>query len=232
MTLRCPTTEEVAAQAIALLPRGRAWQTDESGPRPGTVLYGYWCAIADPIAFATRRLCDLYREFFCATQSETRAEWLLDYGLPDPCDPYPDLCAKVAAFGGARCEDYIALAAANGWDIDCDDGLDGCGDQLGFTSAGSLMVGGSAPNATLRIRVYPLTSPSFVGAVLTAPQTGALQTGTALACPPDISRLICLLDRVIQAHVLTTYFVAEPRTTLTDAPIRADSGNPTDGAVR
>jgi hypothetical protein len=29
---------------------------------------------------------------------------MAEYGLPDGCDPFPDLCTKVAAIGGTRCE--------------------------------------------------------------------------------------------------------------------------------
>ena len=116
---------------LALLPRGRAWSTHDGGPFPGDRLYQFWTAVAAVFEYANQRMCDLRREFFCATESETNDAWLADYGLPDDCDPYPDLCAKVAAIGGARCEDYAAIAARAGWDIECIVTTSSCGATAG-----------------------------------------------------------------------------------------------------
>ena len=139
--LRCPTLAEVLASALKLLPKGRAWQTHEGGPappldrgfnpgafdndafstrsKPGSTLFRFWKAVAACFTFVTQRLCDLRLEFWCATHKETHDLWMAEYGLPDLCDPFPDLCTNVAAIGGTRCEYYAAIAARSGWSISC-----------------------------------------------------------------------------------------------------------------
>lgn len=231
MPMRCPTGDEIVAQAIALLPRGRAWQTHESGPRPGSVLFRYWRSVSESLAHLCARLCDLRLEFWCATHVETRPEWLAEYGLPDDCDPYPDLCAKVAALGGATCDFYREVAARSGWDVDCDDSVIDCGELAGALLAGPDQVGGGSSAGTIRITVYPLTSPAYVGPVENGPMAGCFLTGLLLDCEPGFEALRCVLGRVIHGHVRLEIGTTHPRTTLTDAPLTADSGNPTDGAA-
>src|SRR5262249_16123701 len=138
---------------FALLPRGRAWQNNEGRPAPGASpgfnpaafnfeafsvqtaresgLFQYWKAVSEVYAFLTKRICDLRLEFWCATQSETRDLWLQEYGLPDACDPFPELCAKVAAIGGTRCEYYTFIAERAGWRLMCFDGQNVCGARPG-----------------------------------------------------------------------------------------------------
>jgi len=204
----CPTKDDLTPQALALLPRGRAWATHESGPGPETTLFRYWSAVCDVFAYVCQRLCALRQEFWCSTHSETRDLWLAEYGLPDECDPYPDLCAKVAAYGGARCEDYVALAARAGWDIECIDVNSTCGDPAGGAVAGSMVPGVSLPAGKIVFRVFPQTSPAFVATYDTGPFAGSLQPGVMLDCEPDISGLACVLERVIHAHVRTEYHIA------------------------
>ena len=224
--LVCPNTDALTTQAIALLPRGRAWQTDENGPRPGSILYGYWRAIADQVAFISSRLCALHAEFFCATHIETRPEWLAEYGLPDECDPFPNLCAKVAAMGGPDCDTYRAIAAEAGWDIDCYEENGECGARADcFFADGEGAFAASSPlPARVTIRVYRETSPAYTGPLRGSAYADCLIADGLLDCPPDISGLICILNRIVHAHVLVEYFIGDPRTTLTDAPLTADSG--------
>ena len=206
----CGNVDALTAQAIALLPRGRAWQTDEIGPRPGSVLYGYWRSFASLIGYANVRLCLLYNEFFCSTKSETEPEWMEEYGLPDACDPYPILCEKVKAIGGARCDDYVALADRAGWDIECIE-VSNCGAVAGCGYAGCAVPGSPIPFGVLRINIYLASSPSFVPNPGAYP--GCAYAGCAtLVCPPDISGLLCILERVIHAHVAVEYvqFAARP----------------------
>jgi hypothetical protein len=137
--LRCPTLEESIAATAALLPRGRAWPARHpatlsaflawlgglvgipaaSAWPAGFVQMGFIAALGAVRNYLEAQLCALRFEFWCATQTQTRDLWMAEYGLPDDCDPYPDLCAKVAALGGRRCELYQELCAANGWIIDC-----------------------------------------------------------------------------------------------------------------
>lgn len=179
---RCLSWDDLRDQALALLPRGRAWQTHDGGPRPGSVLHGYWSAVTMLSAFLTHRLCALRMEFWCATHEETHPEWLKEYGLPDTCDPFPDLCAKVKAIGGTRCEYYAEVAERAGWEIECDDS-----------------------NSALAINVLLDESPSYVRPSQTPPIAGLLQAGLALGCDPDITPLKCVLDRVVHAHIQITY---------------------------
>ena len=126
--MRCPTLDDTTSALLALLPRGRAWQTNEGVPMPGqeigfappgfnndafstvetkpSIIWQYWRSVAVVFQYATERLCALRQEFWCQSASETRDEWMVEYGLPDACDPFPDLCTKVAAIGGTRCEYY------------------------------------------------------------------------------------------------------------------------------
>lgn len=225
----CGDADALTAQAIALLPRGRAWQTDENGPRPGSILYGYWRSVAETFAFLNQRLCDLHAEFFCATRSETDAEWMAEYGLPDECDPFPDLCAKVAARGGPDCDVYKAVAAEAGWDIDCTEATETCGSFADCAFADNMIAANGPVPAVISIRVYRDTSPAYSGGLRGGAYADCLIADGILDCPPDISGLICILNRIVHAHVRVDYIVGDPRTTLTDAPITADSGISTTG---
>ena len=63
---------QLVPQALAYLPRGRAWSTREGGPQPSEPLFQYWLAVSVVFAFMASRLCDMLREFFCQTIVETR----------------------------------------------------------------------------------------------------------------------------------------------------------------
>ncbi|MBI1202535.1 MAG: hypothetical protein GC182_08495 [Rhodopseudomonas sp.] len=224
---RCPTLPERIAATLALLPTGRAWAADSgraSAPHDpafdgnafdpaafdtravqGTILYRFWAAVAAVYHFIELRLCDLRLEFFCATMRETRDLWLIDYGLPDECDPYPDVCAKAAAIGGARCEYYQAVAARLGWSITCSDEVDGCGSQAGCDQVG-LALAGTATACVLKLTVYLNESPAFTGAIVPPPQAGCMVAGTPLQCADvDIVGLRCVIERIAQAHVRVDY---------------------------
>lgn len=194
----CPTADEITPQLIALLPRGRAWGTHDGGPFPGTVLWRFWYAVATVLAFFNARACALLLEYFCRTATETHDTWLLEYGLPDGCDPFPDLCTKVAAIGGTRCDYYRAVAAQAGWSITCTDLNDACGSKAGNAYAGCSMAGRGLPPKVLLITVLLPDSPAHVGgspapsnpgasartsAGLAPPFAGRLEAGGLLSCP-------------------------------------------------
>jgi hypothetical protein len=137
--LQCPTLEQSIAATAMLLPRGKAWPANDRAMLPnflawladlvgipapaawppGYVQMGFVAAVGAVRNYLEAQLCALRLEFWCATETQTNDEWMAEYGLPDDCDPFPDLCAKVAALGGRRCELYQELCAANGWIIDC-----------------------------------------------------------------------------------------------------------------
>lgn len=226
--LRCPTDAEVLESALALLPQGRAWQSNEGGPAPGygvgfdpggfrdgafattskqgSILRAFWKAVADVYAFVNTRLCALRLEFWCATQSETRDLWMAEYGLPDACDPFPDLCTKVAALGGARCEYFNEIVSRVGWTIDCDDQSASCGDQMGCSVMGAAQMGAAKAN-TLRITVHTHESPAYTSGPQTPPLMGLMQMGMPITCGPDITPLECLIDRIAPAHVTIEYIL-------------------------
>ena len=187
----CPTAEEITPQLVALLPRGRAWGTHDGGPFPGSVAWRFWSAVADVLAFVNLRACALLLEFFCATQSETNDQWMAEYGLPDGCDPFPDLCTKVAAVGGTRCEYLTAVAARAGWAVSCYDTGGGCGGKVGRAKAGGFRPGRSPAPGTVVIRVDLVNSPAFKGRLPPKPQpvasnparkAGRFKAGQPLAC--------------------------------------------------
>lgn len=228
----CPTKDDTLAALLATLPRGRAWQSNDGGPEPyrdapfdpkafdplafdtdsrkGSVLYRFWDAIAYVVNFANERLCALALEMFCATQSETNSHWLTEYGLPDPCDPFPDLCTKVAAIGGTRCEYFATIAARAGWTIECTDLIYRCNGAIAGRSLAGRARAGASPRSLckLQIIVHLAASPAFSGRLTRRPFAGRLRAGQRLQCSPDLTPLQCVLDRVVQAHITIDYQTA------------------------
>ena len=188
----CPTREEIVPQLLALLPRGRAWGTHDGGPFPGSTAYSFWTAVADVWAWVNAAICALAPEFFCATQEVTHDTWMEEYGLPDGCDPYPDLCTKVAAIAGTRCEYYTAIAARAGWSVACVDTNDACGVQAGRMQAGCATLGSGLVAGILAISVSLSSSPAYVGGApnsseaaspaVALPLAGRFYAGGTLAC--------------------------------------------------
>lgn len=220
---RCPTFLESFLATCALWPRGRAWPVSD-GLTPvnylnwlagivgipkawptGFVQAGYSAAIAAVRNYIETRLCALRLEFWCATQSETNDQWLIEYGLPDACDPFPDLCTKVAAIGGTRCEYYAAVAARAGWTITCTILNDDCGGSAGNMQTGCDYPGGHVGGATIVIIVDLGNSIAYVASGETQPFAGNFSAGLGLACAPDIGPLKCILDRVVHAHIVIAY---------------------------
>lgn len=184
--LYCPSHDEITGEALKLLPRGRAWRSREGGPETTSTLYKFWRAVAFVYAYLTSRLCALRLEFWCATMSETEDQWMKEYGLPDYCEPFPDLCVKVAALGGTRCEYYTEMAARFGWNIVCDDP---CGSKTGCFKTGPGTKPGqrSGPNVII-MNVMTLSSPAY-----------ATDTG--------LVGLNCLLRRIMHAENDIKYVV-------------------------
>ncbi len=161
-TAEVPAEHDVLQSVLQLLPRGRAWQSNEGGPlmlrafdpgvfddppfqarrRTQSILLRSWRALASVVTFIPSRYCDPRLEFWCATHKKTHDLWMTEYGLPDACDPFPDLCTRVAAIGGARCEYYAAVAARAGWSIICADVTNDCGASAGNFQAGCSWPGG------------------------------------------------------------------------------------------
>lgn len=228
--LRCPTTPEILEAALALLPRGRAWQSNEGGPQPGhdvafdpggysdvdfvtdaekpSILRRFWLAVADVFAFVNARLCALRLEFWCATQTETRDLWMAEYGLPDACDPFPDLCTKVAAIGGTRCEYYQFIAGRAGWSLTCDEENNHCGTRVGGRrSRAGHMRSGKSSGSIIKVIVDLKNSLAYSGPRHQRSLAGRMRAGRRQSCGPDLSPLECLMARVVHAEIQVTYEV-------------------------
>jgi hypothetical protein len=236
----CPTLFESFLKTSQLWPRGRAWPVSD-GVTPtrywewlialgglipsywptGYVQSGYNAAIAYVRNFIEERLCALRLEFWCETKTETFDQWMIEYGLPDDCDPFPDLCTKVAAIGGTRCEYYQAVAARAGWDVTCTEVDGDCGAVTGCATTGCDVVGGSVGASMIVIRVFLDESPAYVSVLENPAFVGNFQCGFSLACEPDITPLKCILDRIVHAHLVIEY-VIEGGTPDTSVP---DEGN-------
>lgn len=234
MNFHCPQTlDEVTEATLKLLPRGRAWQTNEGLPSrtleaafnpaffnpdvfstvddDGSVLWQYWRVMADMAWFFYVRLCALREEFWCASIVETRDEWMIEYGLPDECDPFPDLCVKVSAIGGTRCEYYAEVAARAGWSISCEENQATCGRRVRCQRVGHGVVGSSIRAGQMRIVVYVDDSPAYQpgGWRFHSNRMAHKRVGRRLACAsgPNLLPLQCLLSRVIHAEIFTVYEV-------------------------
>ena len=223
---RCPTLEEIIAATLAILPGGRAWQTREGGPMPGaeigfqpsgfennafsthyrrpSILYRFWKSIAVLLFYVNTRLCELRLEFWCATHKETHDLWMAEYGLPDDCDPFPDLCTKVAAIGGTRCEYYAAVAARMGWSIECAETVVDCGSRMN-SRAGRAKAGSLLNTAMLKVIVHLGSSPAYVGGRSLPSLAGRMRAGRRQSCGPNITPLLCLMSRVVHAEIQIVY---------------------------
>lgn len=227
---RCPTKWELFGQIVALLPRGRAWQTHEdvaefsagpsatygatslggdvgAGAEGGvprlSVLHQFWAAVAEISEVMHQRACALISEMFCESTVELAAEWGVDYGFPDSCDPWPTLCDKVRAQGGATCAYLASLAATLGYTITCNDR---CPSMLyaDGLAADCATAGGFRPNF-VQITVHAALSPALTPTRHFA--ADSLVADCTPACDPVPEALICLIDRWKPAHVRAVYEV-------------------------
>lgn len=195
----CPDLDACHAQILAALPRGRAWET-----RPESVRGLFFRALADLVAWANDRICAARDEFFCATHVETDDVWMAQYGLPDGCDPYPDLCVKVAATGGSTCDWISARAAAAGWDVTCLSGE--CGAEADCGECDCAEAAPSSRNGRLMLLVSA-GSPALPTLAGTNTEADALEASQDVTCVADIGPLRCLIDRIAPAHLVVDYVV-------------------------
>ncbi len=188
-----PTRDDVTEQLLALLPRGRAWQNHASVAvlSQQSVLKRFWRAVALPWTALETAICDAWDNMSCATAISDRDLWLEEYGLPDECDPFGDnLCGKAGSTGGTSTAYYAERIAALGYNVSLR-WLKGFDPQFpGVT-------------ATLHAVIHPGTISSQPGMTVGNARVGVARLGEA-----DIVRVICVLDRMIPAHVAITYEIA------------------------
>lgn len=222
----CPSKWQLFAQVSALLRPGRATQThhdtleiaapgDEAWPPDNpwgaalTVMQQYWAAFAEVLEYLHQRACALIPEYFCSSARETLPEWHVEYGFPDPCEPYDLLCEKVNAIGGTRCAYFVALGARRGWDVSClncaDDVLADAADCGSADCSGVSCDIDCGPNIML-IEIRLATSPAYVAPVLSAGADCAAADCSDL-CEPNVEALKCLIERFKPAHVRAIYRV-------------------------
>lgn len=227
---RCPTKWELWWQLRANLPRGRAWQTHENSAayiggddtaeagefqigHTGmgeevrverlTIMEQWWAAYAEVLEFLHQRACALIEEMFCATVNELKAEWWIDYGFPDPCEPWDALCLKVAAQGGATCDYIAAVAAARGWAVEC---VDCGGPEAECLYADSDQDLCECINGVIRVRIDSAASPAFDEDWIPM-QADAMEADCHDECPAPPEEIRCLIERIKPAHVLAIYEV-------------------------
>lgn len=191
---------------IAFQPGG--FQTDAfaTKAKKKSILWHYWRSYAQVMHYLTERACALREEFWCSTVNETRPEWMVEYGLPDDCDPFPDLCTKVTAIGGTRCEYYAQVAARMGWTIECYELNVFCGTLMGNARMGNIRHGTIAGRAQLRVKVYLNESPAYEEGTNMEPiLMGRFRMGRRAGCGPNINPLRCLMSRVVHAEIQIIY---------------------------
>lgn len=200
--LRCPTLEETLASMLASIPRGRAWQNVPFATGDETTQRQFWRALADPAQRLNARLCALTDEFFCDTAIETRDIWAAEYGFPDACDPFADLCAKVDAVGDTTPAYAEAASLLRGWVVSIEEQFitASMSGYVGLGMAGAMLCG-AEQGVTWQVTIDTEASPAWAGWGEGVPFAGLMMAGESLACPPDISSLECVLRRIAPAHV-------------------------------
>lgn len=233
---RCPTKWELWRQILALLPRGRAWQTHESvaerwedgpGSQVGTfevgatgvappppedkltVLQQFWAAYAEVLEHLHQRGCALLDEMFCATTTELRAEWGVDYGVPGDCEPWDTLCDKVRAQGGATCGYLAELAARLRWTIVCQEcAIDGRAraSRMRASCSGARSCGSCPTVPTIYIRIITAASPAYLRPTKSN-LAGRMMAGCNRQCDAVPYGVFCLIEKFKPAHVRAIYEV-------------------------
>lgn len=232
---KCPTKEDYLEQLLALLPRGRAWQSHDAATGTNitrytegvaecgeaqcgeaqcgqvandierTVLAAYWAAYAEVLEYFSQRACKLLDEFFCQTADETEDWWGIDYGFPDPCDPWDDLCEKVAAQGGSTCEYLTWAASRRGWAILCRDCQTSSGGVVADCAMADceMICDDCVPN-TLHITIDVANSPAF-NAQSYPPLADCMVADCTSLCDVSPQEIECLIERIKPAHVAVIY---------------------------
>ncbi len=201
MTMTCPSDAATAARIAALRPRGAAWRNGGFDGLPGSVMGQFFDALGAAFGPTDRRLCELAEEFFCATATQTIAEWRRDWGVPDGCDPFQDVCLKVNALGDSTAAYATAAAFARGWAITIREEWTVRAEvaRARIARAGAARCG-AASGVTWFITVDAAASPAFVSSRFRPARAGRMRAGRALACPPNIEPLKCLIRRIAPAH--------------------------------
>lgn len=182
------------------MPRGVAWLSVFD---PTSVMYGYFRAIATTYQWANDQFCQSLREFFCATRLWLTDDYMVEFGLPDPCNPNLDPCSLLP-IESAKCGDLVTFAADAGWSLVCAElyqtaslcAVTGCASTGAGFAAGALLIYVSASGS---IAFDPGQSASSGLAA-----SGITVSGCDNAGPGTIEALHCLIDSFLPAHIFYT----------------------------
>lgn len=197
----CHSDAEIGRQIAAYRPRGDAWRHGGHDALEGSEMGKVFAAFGGAMGPTERRFCALIDEFFCSSAVETRDLWALDYGVPDGCDPFADVCEKVNAVGDSIPAYAQAAALRRGWSVaigqvfvtlvqDC---------RMGHGRLGTLRMG-AAQGVEWTITVSLSGSPAYVADDSRRPLMGRMLLGWSFSCGPDIEPLRCLIRRIAPAH--------------------------------
>lgn len=198
--LPCPSTvEQHRRSAVRLLPPGFAWQAAD---QPGTVMFGYWRAVARTLKWFTDQVCVLTNELFCSTRNVLADDYNREFNLPDPCSPYLSPCSfKIV--DRARCTDLADVLLALGWVIEC--AAVSANSAVGCMVSGcNAVVGGVGDSSRMVIRVITSESPVYVPTQSSASglaACGCAVSGCEATGAGTISSLRCVIDRFLPAHI-------------------------------
>jgi len=197
----CPSDAEVAASIAALRPRGAAWRNGGHDALAGSTMGDFFDSLGEVAGEADRRICALVDEYFCSSAVETRDLWALEYGVPDGCDPFADVCEKVNAVGDSIPAYAEAVALKRGWSIGITEVFvtaveDG---SIGMGLMGTMLMG-AVNGVAWTITINLAASPSYAVPLDVEPLMGLMLLGDGFNCGPDIAPLVCLIRRIAPAH--------------------------------
>lgn len=206
---RCPDQWSLFYSIMQLLPRGRAWQTHEEAGKTEledlTILERYWFAFAGILAFWMQSACALSKEFFCHDMTLTDAEWQKDFGIPDQCSPWLDVCEKMTWQGEGRCDYFAEIAFELGWKIECNN-CDSPRPMPDCMQPDCMMIcDDDCDNNMLVVTVITAQSPAFTG--MLKPMPDCIQPDCISLCEPDVNEVHCLLEQYAPAHLEIIYNV-------------------------
>ncbi|TCR69683.1 hypothetical protein [Bosea sp. BK604] len=197
----CRSDEEVARGLAALRPRGDAWRNGGHDGLDGSGMGNTFAALGAAFGPVERRFCALIDEFFCSSAVETLDLWALEYGVPDGCDPFADICEKVNAVGDSIPDYAEAAAQRRGWSIgiaqDFTTLVEDCCMGMGLMGT---MIMGAEQGVTWRITIDLAASPAYSAPLDVEPLMGLMLLSDGFDCPPDIEGLRCLIRRIAPAH--------------------------------
>jgi uncharacterized protein YmfQ (DUF2313 family) len=197
----CHSDAEIASSVAALRPRGAAWRNGGHDALAGSVMGGTFAALGAALGPTERRFCALIDEFFCSSAQATLDLWALEYGVPDGCDPFADVCEKVNAVGDSVPAYAVAAALRRGWSIAIEQEfitlVEDC--AMGIGLMGTLIMG-AEQGVLWRITVNLSASPAYTIPAATGPIMGLMLLADVFDCDTDFDGLKCLIRRIAPAH--------------------------------